>query len=186
MNQTDTTSIGDVPAETTGASCLWPCWLLKSAKANKLGKHAEGGIHYQILTDNQRQDPSFKIVGNEGGGYFSKEVVAFGSVEACLTAHPQDQPFPSKQLQTAFTGRSSNNAGFLAAILRAEGLLALAPDTEGRHVISGDWPAWKASVLAEPGQLLELEPVSKEEKAEDKGASAPSADEKDPPKRVKK
>lgn len=186
MNQTDKTSIDDIPTETTGASGLRPCWLLKSAKANKLGKHAEGGIHYQILTDSQRQDPSFKIVGNEGGGYFSKEVVAFGSVEACIAAHPQDQPFPSKLLQTAFTGRSSNNAGFLAAILRAEGLLALAPDTEGRHVKSGDWAAWKASVLAEPGQSVESEPADKEEKAKGNEAAASSADEKDPPRRVKK
>jgi hypothetical protein len=125
-------------------------------------------------------------VGNEGGGYFSKEVVALGSVEACLAAHPQDQPFPSKLLQTAFTGRSSNNAGFLAAILRAEGLLALAPDTEGRHVKSGDWAAWKASMLAEPGQSVESEPANKEEKAKGNEASASSADEKDLPRRVKK
>lgn len=186
MNQAETTNIGDVPAETTGATGLRACWLLKSAKAMKLGKHAEGGIHYQILTDNQRHDLSLKIVGNEGGGYFSKEVVAFGNVEACLAAHPQDQPFPSKLLQTAFAGRSSNNAGFLVAILRAEGLLALAPDTEGRHVISGDWAAWKASVLAEPGQPIESEPAGKEEKTEGNGAAAPPADEKDAPRRVKK
>lgn len=186
MNLAETTNIGAVPAETTGATGLRACWLLKSAKAMKLGKHAEGGIHYQILTDSQRQDPSFKIVGNEGGGYFSKEVVAFGSVEACLAAHPLDKPFPSKLLQTAFTGRSSNNAGFLAAILRAEGLLALAPDMEGRHVISGDWTAWKASMLAEPGQPAESEPRDKEEKAEGNKPAAPSADEKDPPRRVKK
>jgi hypothetical protein len=41
-------------------------------------------------------------------------------------------------------------------------------------------------VLAEPGQLLEAEPVGKEEKAENKEASMPSADEKDSPRRVKK
>jgi hypothetical protein len=187
MNQTNTTNIGDAPAETTRATGLRLYWLLKSAKALKLGKHAEGGIRYQILTDSQRQDPSFKIVGNEGGGYFSKEVVAFGNVEACLAAHPQDQPFPSKLLQTAFTGRSSNNAGFLAAILRAEGLLALAPDTEGRHVMSGDWAAWKASVLAEPGQSVELEPAGKEEKVEgDEAAMPPADDARDPPRRGKK
>jgi len=186
MNQAETTSIGDVSAETTGTTGLQPCWLLKSAKANKLGKHAEGGIHYQILTDSQHQAPSFKIVGNDGGGYFSKEVVGFGSLEACLAAHPQDQPFPTKLLQAAFAGRSSNNAGFLAAILRAEGLLALAPDTEGRHVISGNWAAWKASVLAEPGQPVESKPAVKEEKAKGNEDAAPSADEKDPPRRVKK
>ena len=187
MNQTNTTSIGNAPAETTGATGLQPYWLLKSAKAMKLGKHAEGGIRYQILTDSQRQDPSFKIVGNEGGGYFSKEVVAFGNVEACLAAHPQDQPFPSKLLQTAFAGRSSNNAGFLAAILRAEGLLALAPDTEGRHIISGDWASWKASVLAEPGQPVESELVGKDEKVEgNEAATQPADDAKSLPRRGKK
>jgi hypothetical protein len=87
----------------------------------------------------------------------------------------------------AFAGRSSNNAGFLAAILRAEGLLALAPDTEGRHVISGDWAAWKASVLAEPGQPVESEPAGKEEKAEGNEAAIPPTDDaKEPPRRGKK
>jgi hypothetical protein len=188
MNQTNTTSIGGAPAETTGATGLRSYWLLKSAKAMKLGKHAKGEIRYQILTDSQRQDPLFQIVGNEGGGYFSKEVVAFGNVEGCLAAHAQDQSLPSKVLQTTFIGRSSNNAGFLAAILRAEGLLALAPDTEGRHVISGDWAAWKASVLAEPEHPVEFEPADKEENAEGKEAATSPADDeaKDPPRRGKK
>jgi len=174
MTKTDTTTISGEAAATTGENATAPCWLLKTAKAPKLGKNAEGGIHYQIVTDSQRQDPMFKIVGNEGGGYYSKEVVAFRDVEACLAEQSKGQPFPSKLLQAAFTGRSSNNAGFLAAILRAEDLLALAPDTEGRHIPAGDWAAWKGSVLAEPGQPIETEASGTQEKAESQDDAAPS------------
>ena len=51
-------------------------------------------------------------------------------------------------LKAAFTGRSSNNAGFLAAILHAEGLLSRATDSETKHVCTGDWASWKVSLLA--------------------------------------
>lgn len=174
MTKTDTTSISGEAAATTGENATARCWLLKTAKAPKLGKNAEGGIHYQIVTDSQRQDPMFKIVGNEGGGYYSKEVVAFRDVEACFAEQPKDQPFPSKLLQAVFKGRSSNNAGFLAAILRAEGLLALALDTEGRHITAGDWASWKASVLAQTGEPIETEASDTQEKTEDQDDPAPS------------
>ncbi|MBD8532801.1 MULTISPECIES: hypothetical protein [unclassified Massilia] len=174
MNQTDTTSIN-------GASTV------KTAKAPKLGKHAEGAIHYQILTDSERKQPMFQIIGNEGGGYYSKEILVFDDVESCLSLHPPEQPFPSKLLQAVFMGRSSNNAGFLAAILRAEGLLALAPDTEGRHVIAGDWTAWKASMLDEPGHPVDAKPAEKEEKTDaNEQLALPSDDEKVATRRGKK
>ena len=162
MTKPDTTSTTSKTNENTEPNILQPFWLLKTGTAKKLGKQTEGGISYQILTDSERQEPMIKITGNFGGGYFSKETVPFQNVEACIDKHAQGQPFPSKLFQAAFTGRSSNNAAFLAAILRTEGLLALAPDTEGRHIISSDWNEWKASLLAEPGQRLETEATSAE------------------------
>lgn len=166
MNNKDTEQTGhgnDAAIETTVAQ---PCWLLKTAMAPKLGKQAEGEIGYQILTGSDRQEPMIQIVSNDSGGYFSKEAVCFSCVAACVDQHPKDQPFPSKLLQTAFTGRSSNNAGFLAAILRAEGLLAVAPDAEGRHVLSSDWGAWKELTLARPGQAVDVKRADKGEKAD--------------------
>jgi hypothetical protein len=143
-----------------------PIWLLKAAKAPKLGKHTEGQISYQIVADEARLELSVKIVANDGGGYYSKELVPFQKIEACLCKQPEGEPFPSKMLQSAYTGRSSNNAGFLAAILRAEGLLALAPETEGRHIIAGDWDKWQSTVLAEPGTLIESAPAPAEREAD--------------------
>jgi hypothetical protein len=54
-------------------------------------------------------------------------------------------------LKAAFTGKSSNNAGFLAAILHAEELLARAADSETKHVCTGHWAKWKGSALALDG-----------------------------------
>jgi hypothetical protein len=140
-------------------------WLLKTAIAKKIGKLAEGGIGYQILSNADRQDLLICITSNSGGGYFSRERVPFDKVEACLNSHTPDKPFPSKLFKSAFVGRSSNNAGFLAAILRAEDLLAPAPDSETQHIASGDWAEWKKSMLAESGTRIEIEinqPANKE------------------------
>jgi hypothetical protein len=142
-----------------------PLWLLKTATAPKLGKNSEGKIHYQILTAEARVEPAIQIVSNDGGGYYSKELVPFHKIEDCVNTLPKGEAFPSKSLQAAYTGRSSNNAGFLAAILRSEGLLALAPDTEGRHIVAGDWGNWQSALLAEPGKLVESEPAPANSKA---------------------
>jgi hypothetical protein len=132
--------------------------LLKSASARKLGKHAQGEIHYQMLCDTARQILSLAITGNDDGGYFSREVLSFHKVEACLSSREQDARFPSKVLKEIFTGRSSNNAGFLAAILRAEALIAPAPDMESQHVVCGDRTAWKSALLALAGQAININP----------------------------
>lgn len=176
MNNKDTKQTGHGADATIETTVPQPCWLLKTARAPKLGKQAEGGIGYQIVTGSDRKEPMIQIVSNDSGGYFSKEAVYLSRVAACVDQHQKDQSFPSKLLQTAFTGRSSNNAGFLAAILRAEGLLAVAPDAEGRHVISGDWTAWKASTLAVPGQAIDAEPADKEEKADASEPPTPPRD----------
>lgn len=130
-------------------------WILKSAKANKLGKYSEGSIGYQVQADTDRVDLFITITGNDGGGYYSRELVPLQKVEACLGKCEAGKSFPSKAFKDAFVGRSSNNAGFMVAVLRAEGLLCAAPDAETQHVLAGDWTAWKKAMLAEPGTLVE-------------------------------
>lgn len=170
MNASDTTNTNEA------SSSAEPSWLLKTGIAPKLGKHAEGGISYQVLTDSNRTEPMIRIIGNDGGGYYSKEILPFKNVEACIEKHEPGQPLPSKLFQPAFTGKSSNNAGFLAAILRAEGLLSAAPDTEGRHIIAGNWPEWKALQLAESGQLIETTTTAPEKEVSKNDAGAAAGD----------
>lgn len=128
-----------------------PAYLaVKTETAQKLGRNG-GGITYKVLTDPERQRLFLTIATNDGGGYYSREIVAFDAVEACLPAD-QTQPLAAKAFASAFVGKSSNNPGFLAAILRAEGLLAGVEGKPHLHQVVGEWEAWKRSVLTLPGE----------------------------------
>lgn len=123
---------------------------LKNAIALKLGKHADGTISYKVACDMGRTTLFLAITDNSSGGYFSREYVPVARIEELL-AKIEQSDFPSKALKAAFTGRSSNNAGFLAAILHAEGLLVRATDSETKHVCTGDWAKWETSLMALEG-----------------------------------
>ncbi|WP_348696478.1 hypothetical protein [Duganella fentianensis] len=132
-------------------------WLLRSGTAKKVSKYGDGSISYQVLADADRTTIYITITGNNGGGYFSRERVPFDAIEACVKKCEPERPFPSKTLQSAFVGRSANNAGFMVAVLRAEDLLCPAPGRETQHAVTSDWTAWKKSALAEPGTLIQID-----------------------------
>lgn len=160
-NPTDTSPTSTEPstpadASTPEAADTQSFWLLKDGTAPKLGARAEGSINYNVLADNERQHLFIAVTGNKGGGYFSKERVDMTKIEACLDTSTFAKPFPSKTFKEAFVGRSSNNAGFLVAVLRHEELLAAAPKAESQHVQSGDWTAWKIAMLAQTGKRIEV------------------------------
>jgi hypothetical protein len=111
-------------------------------------------IRYDLLCDVQRTSVFIRLSGNEGGGYFSREKIDFDKALECVANINSGRPLPSKVFASAFTGKSSNNAGFLAAVLREEQLLDAAPGTDFQHVASGDWSAWKAELLNLEGTPL--------------------------------
>lgn len=130
---------------------------LKAASAPKAGQRAKGAITYRVLTDVDRNEVFFRIEGNQGSGWFSRELVAFSRVDQLLSdLRTSGQPLAAKSLRPAFMSRSVNNAGFLVAVLRAEGLLAPDPDSEFLQVVTGDWPAWKQAVLESSGEPYAL------------------------------
>ncbi|MCC2971181.1 hypothetical protein [Massilia sp. IC2-476] len=132
---------------TNEASASGPQYITqKNATASKLGKHADGTISYKVACDFERTTLFLAITNNSSGSYFSREYVPVARIEKLL-ANLDRSDFPSKALKPVFTGRSSNNAGFRAAILLAEGLLARAANSETKHVCTGAWTKWKASVL---------------------------------------
>lgn len=132
-------------------------WLLRAGTAKKVSKYGDGSITYQVLADADRAAIYIAITGNNGGGYFSRERVSFDAIEACLNRCDASKPFPSKTFKPAFVGRSSNNSGFLVAVLRAEDLLCQAQEVAAKHEVAADWAAWKNAVLAEPGTLIEVD-----------------------------
>jgi hypothetical protein len=128
--------------------------MLKSVTTPKLGKHADGTISYRAACDMGRTALFLAITDNSSGGYFSREYVPIVRIEELLAKLDQSG-FPSKVLKLAFTDKSSNNAGFLAAILHAEGLLSRDADSETKHVCTGNWAQWKTSSLALEGTQSE-------------------------------
>lgn len=125
---------------------------LKLATARKTSQRATGEITYRVLCDEQREQLFITIISNDGGGYFSKEIIPFDGVERCLAPYADGRPLPARVLRDAFVGKSVNNAGFLAAILRAEGLLSGVPDAIHQHQLSGNWIDWKETMLCANGE----------------------------------
>lgn len=125
---------------------------LKLGQAEKNGKNARGLLSYRVVCDADRQDLSFVLVGNEGGGWFSPELVPLARIEGMLESEGEDTPIPVNALRAVFVSRSANNAGFLAAVLVAEGLLELAEGSPRRYARTDDWDTWKLSMLDEPGE----------------------------------
>lgn len=123
---------------------------LKSDTASKLGLRAEGGIHFSILCDADRQNLFVMVTGNDGGGYYSKEITSMSKILSCLPA--DGAAFAGKALAKACVSRTANQPGFLMAILRHEGLTAAASDKPHQHVRTGDVEAWSAALLAQPGE----------------------------------
>lgn len=121
--------------------------IVATQSARKLGERSTGRVDYCVLVDSERTQLYLAITGNQGGGYFSREAVPIAAIRDCLALVGSQGAFLVRVLRPAFTGRSSNNPGFLGAALRAEGLIAPA-DTPNRYVEAGDWEAWTERYLA--------------------------------------
>jgi len=139
-------------------------WQLEAGTANKLGLHSTGSLSYQVLADRDRKNLFIALTQNDGGGYFSKERVNILSIEACLDAYKAGALFPSKAVKGTYKSRSSNNAGFLTATLRVLGLTAAAPNADSKHIVAGDWDAWRKKMIAKAGILIELPTDADDEK----------------------
>ena len=130
--------------------------ILKTASAPKHSKRSAGkNIHYNLWTDDQRRDVLWQISGNDGGGQHSLELVPMAKVQSTVAALTGHEPFRTRLLRSVFSGRSTNNAGFLVCAMYAEGLLAAA-STAHHHVVQSDWRAWQQACLDLPGEQREV------------------------------
>ncbi|MQU58545.1 hypothetical protein GHO26_12220 [Pseudomonas helleri] len=126
---------------------------LKLGQAAKNGKNARGLLSYRVVCSVDRQDISLVLVGNEGGGWFSSELVPLTRIEGMLESDGSDDTaIPVNALRAVFVSRSANNAGFLAAVLVTEGLLELTEGSPRRYVRTDSWDRWKRAMLSEQGE----------------------------------
>lgn len=99
-----------------------PIRTLLNHTAEKLSTRSEGLIFYAIGRHEESGALFLKITGNQGGGLHSKEWIALSAIDDVLRSLPADKPFKSSVMKRLFKGGSANNAGFLSAILRSDGL----------------------------------------------------------------
>ena len=125
--------------------------LLKAATAPKLSKRSAGSsLQYRLWTDEKRSDVFWQIAANDGGQH-SLELVPMAKVQATIATQAGNDPFRTRLLRSTFSGRSTNNAGFLVCAMAAEGLL-IASDKAHHHVVHGNWADWQQAVLSIDGQ----------------------------------
>lgn len=118
---------------------------LKQSWAEKVGPRARGRIGYRVLSDITRQEIYLVLVANEDKGWFSPEIIPFSRIETIVESHHGlNTPMLSRLFRSAFSSRSTNNAGFLAAVLRAEGLLTAVSSASNQHRVNGDWTLWRS------------------------------------------
>lgn len=122
----------------------------------KLSERAVGRMTYQIAVG-ASGTVYVSVNANEGGGCFSQEWIAMPHLRSVLAPHlDSGKSFPTSVLRAAFVSRSTNNAGFLAALLRHAGLLQAGIPPHA-HVASASWDDWEAEQRRrlEVGERLE-------------------------------
>jgi hypothetical protein len=127
--------------------------LIRESCAAKLGMRSSGKIVFQILTDDAHQDLFVRIAANEGGGYVSDEVVSVHALVRCITERASSEPLRSGIFKSAFVGKSSNNSGFMTAVLLHEGLLSRDANRPHLLIDCGFWNDWRATQLSISGDL---------------------------------
>lgn len=155
-------------------------FCIKTESAPKAGLNAQGSIAYAVLRDVDNHDAYICLLGNDTGGYHSKEAVPFSAIKTCIDGVSDQHPIAAKVFKSVFRSRSANNPGFLVAVLRHEGLLLPAPDAAHKHLVGDCWDDWLKAVLSQAGDPFELPEVVK---AKAKAAAAITND--DVPERTK-
>lgn len=127
---------------------------VREATVSKLSPRAKGCLTYGVGLGASGMC-YLAVTANAGGGYFSREWVSLASLRACLADFLDGaESFPTALLQAVYANRSVNNACFLVAILRHEGLL-IAGDPPNLHRCSGDWDVWEQAQGEEITGVLE-------------------------------
>ena len=125
--------------------------LVLTAQCPKLSQTAEGLLTYNIWQEPDSDVLYLALAKNDGGGYFSHELILVSHIMDCLvTLQASKQAFPAVRLRTAFEGKSANNASFLAAVLRHQQVLLPSPENIKLHTVAINLSTW-------PERLLQLD-----------------------------
>jgi len=98
-----------------------PVRILKIGNCPSLSGKSTLTYHIGCTTDSK--DIHCRVYENSGNGFFNSEWTPLAVIKQLLASHPSEKPITSHTLYEIFSGKSSNSAPFLFAILKAEGLV---------------------------------------------------------------
>jgi hypothetical protein len=122
--------------------------VLEHGKALTLSPKSEKHVFYQIATQDDDGSLHIRLSGNEGGGLHSKEWIPVNTITGLLD-NMVNQSIKSTVLKPVFKGGSANNAAFLAAVLRSDGigLLSQSDKSVFIHQLSVDYGERKEALI---------------------------------------
>ncbi len=91
--------------------------ILKKAKCGNLSNPGKKTLIYNV--GNHDDEYYVRLSDNQGGGFFSTEWLALTDI---TSETPSEESFTTALLTPLYESKSSNNPGFLAAVLVAEKL----------------------------------------------------------------
>ncbi len=91
--------------------------ILNKAQCGTLSNPSKKTLTYNV--GNREDEYYMRLSDNEGSGFFSTEWVGLSDI---TNETPSEEPFTTAVLTPLYESKSSNNPGFLAAVLVAEGL----------------------------------------------------------------
>lgn len=142
--------------------------ILKIANCGKVSNPTKHTLTYNIGYDTAAKSLLVRITDNDTGGLFSTEWIALPDILATIT--PSDN-FNAKIFTSLFKSQSANNAGFLAAALKAEGVLVPFKESKRLHYL-GDVATFEKSMQKLIKEKVSLHDVVAERDAEKAKARA--------------
>jgi hypothetical protein len=123
--------------------------ILTSGVATLLSPGSTTTVGYEIGHEAEQAELLIRLTGSSGGGLCSKEWFGLAQIIELLNEQQPDKAFTSGLFKVIwhFKG-SSNNAGFLAAVLRHLELTKAAPEVRFGHLITGKHIEWFDSIKA--------------------------------------
>lgn len=117
--------------------------ILVSGVATLLSPGSTTTVGYEIGHEPEQAELLIRLTGSSGGGLCSKEWFVLAQVIDLLNEQQPDKPFTSGLFKVIWNFKgSSNNAGFLAAVLRHLELTKAAPEVRFGHLITGKHTEW--------------------------------------------
>jgi hypothetical protein len=120
--------------------------ILKISTCGKVTLPDDHTLTYNIGYDTVDKTLLVRLTDNDTGGLFSNEWITLDDIVTTIEKRPSpDTSFNARIFTLLFTSASANNAGFLAAALKAENILVPFKESNRLHDM-GDIKAFESSM----------------------------------------